>query len=61
MHEVYYEVRITCINSINCMRSLVGQVLLIDCRYGPTSEPDIFLQPKSPKWDRLKLRTDISI
>lgn len=46
MQDVYYKVRVTCIDSINCMRSLVGQMLLIDCRYGPTSESNIFLQPK---------------
>lgn len=58
---MYYKVKITCINTINCMRSLVGQVLLIDYRDGPTSESDIFLPLKIPKWNRLKLRTDTCI
>lgn len=49
MQEVYYKVTITCINSISRMRSLVGQVLLIDYSHGPTFEPDIFLQPQKSK------------
>mgnify|MGYP001607877560 CR=1 len=61
MQEVYYKVTITCINNISRMRSLVGQVLLIDYSHGPTFESDIFLQPQKSKVHRLKLGTDTGV